>query len=571
MSTHPTYRLTWRGAQSGPFSLAEIRQKLAHGELNSMYQIHVDGRWMTLRDFLESDAAHQPAAAAPAQSYQPAPPVQTAWQQEAPAARDSWGVSPTTAAQPPPMPAMTLSPAHGGERKSRRFPIWAWSAAAALLLVAATGAVMLFTGGGTREEKDHESPQESVPDPSMDADRLALQEAIRLYEGVDITQDIPAAVAIFKKYAEMGNPTGQLYFGRAIYEGNGMPLDLAAGAAWIEKSAQQGLPESQCRMGIFHLAGKGVAQDPVKAVEWLTKAAMMGHRRAQCALGMCYLQGVGVKVDIVHSYAWFEVCAGGGNAEISSVLEEMAGKMSRAQLADAFRIAQDIKSKLLSDPSMMNMPESLVESNWKSMGTGFFITTDGYFITNHHVVDKATVVKVRTSAGIQNATIVEMDHANDLALLKLTGKFDAVPVISSKDVVLGNTVATVGFPTIQLLGSAPKLGKGEVTALAGTRNAQRFFQISLPLQPGNSGGALVDERGNVIGVVAAKLTVEAMMEASGTLPENINYAIKSVLVLDLIKRVPGLSDQLVKPYTGERKFETVVKDLQKAAAMILVF
>jgi len=560
MSTHITYRLTWRGSQFGPFSLAEIRQKLAHGELNSMYQIHVDGRWMTLRDFLESDAARPPAAQ----------PVQAAWQQEPPAARDTWGYPQTTGAPPPPLPA-TLSHGHGGAGQRRRFPIWAWAAAAALLVSAATGAVMFFTSGGTAVEASNESTQDAVPDPTLDEAGLALQEAIRLFEGRGLPKNIPAALIIFKRYAEMGNATGQLYYGRAIYEGKGMPLDQAAGAAWIEKSAQQGLPESQCRMGMFHLGGKGVRQDSVKAVEWLTKAAMMGNSLAQGLLGMCYLQGDGVTVDMIRAYAWFEICGGAGDPEIGAALKEMAAKMSSVQIAEAFRIVQDIKSKLLSDPNLLSMPESVVESNWKSMGTGFFITADGYFITNHHVVDKATVVKVRTATGIQNATIVELDHANDLALLKLTGKFDAVPLISSKDIVLGNTVATVGFPTIQLLGSAPKLGKGEVTALAGSGNAQRFFQVSLPLQPGNSGGALVDERGNVVGVVAAKLRAKAMMDASGTLPENINYAIKSVLVLDLIKRVPGLSDQLVKPYTGERKFETVVKDLQKASAMILVF
>jgi len=70
--------------------------------------------------------------------------------------------------------------------------------------------------------------------------------------------------------------------------------------------------------------------------------------------------------------------------------------------------------------------------------------------------------------------------------------------------------------------------KGEIAALSGGQDDPRYFQISVPLQPGNSGGALVDERGNVVGVVAAKLSAAAALAASGTLPENVNYAVKTM-------------------------------------------
>jgi S1-C subfamily serine protease len=70
---------------------------------------------------------------------------------------------------------------------------------------------------------------------------------------------------------------------------------------------------------------------------------------------------------------------------------------------------------------------------------------------------------------------------------------------------LGGTVATVGFPDIGLQGFASKLAKGEIASLSGAMDDPRYFQIRVPVQLGNSGGALVDERGNVIGVVSAKL------------------------------------------------------------------
>jgi serine protease Do len=74
---------------------------------------------------------------------------------------------------------------------------------------------------------------------------------------------------------------------------------------------------------------------------------------------------------------------------------------------------------------------------------------------------------------------------------------------------LGNAVATVGFPNIGMQGFAPKLAKGKIASLSGAADDPRYFQISVPVQPGNSGGALVDEHGNVVGVVSAKLDASA--------------------------------------------------------------
>ncbi|HZM01882.1 MAG TPA: serine protease, partial [Candidatus Saccharimonadales bacterium] len=74
-------------------------------------------------------------------------------------------------------------------------------------------------------------------------------------------------------------------------------------------------------------------------------------------------------------------------------------------------------------------------------------------------------------------------------------------IAASRSAHLGGTVATIGFPDPSLQGFSPKLAKGEIASLSGAGDDPRYFQISVPVQPGNSGGALVDERGNVIGIV----------------------------------------------------------------------
>jgi S1-C subfamily serine protease len=136
---------------------------------------------------------------------------------------------------------------------------------------------------------------------------------------------------------------------------------------------------------------------------------------------------------------------------------------------------------------------------------------------------------------------------------------------------LGGTVATIGFPDIGLQGFAPKLAKGEIASLSGAGDDPRYFQISVPVQPGNSGGALVDDRGNVIGIVSAKLDASAALAVSGALPENVNYAIKSSLLLNFLESVPGVEAKLKTANTADEKFEDMVKTAQAATALVLVY
>jgi S1-C subfamily serine protease len=214
---------------------------------------------------------------------------------------------------------------------------------------------------------------------------------------------------------------------------------------------------------------------------------------------------------------------------------------------------------------------AILQTRPKASGTGFFITKDGYLVTNEHVAGNGAQVRLVTSDGIIIAKVVKVDAANDLALLKAQGKFAPLPVVSSRAVKMGSTMATVGFPNIGLQGVAPKLAKGEIAALSGAQDDPRYFQISVPVQPGNSGGALVDERGNVVGVVAAKLSAGAALVTSGALPENVNYAVKSSFLLSFLESVPEVSAKLKEPNTKDCKFEDVVKSAEQSAVLVLVY
>ena len=95
-------------------------------------------------------------------------------------------------------------------------------------------------------------------------------------------------------------------------------------------------------------------------------------------------------------------------------------------------------------------------------------------ISNYHVVKDARKVRLLTSAGLIDAKVVQVDAANDPALLKADRRFAPLPIAASRTASLGSTVATVGFPNIGMQGFSPKLAKGEIASLSGLRRAVVF-------------------------------------------------------------------------------------------------
>ena len=134
---------------------------------------------------------------------------------------------------------------------------------------------------------------------------------------------------------------------------------------------------------------------------------------------------------------------------------------------------------------------------------------------------------------------------NDIAVLKVSGSgFHSSPITQSGSVKLGDSVFTIGFPNPGLQGVQPKLTDGKVNSLTGMRDDPRCFQISIAVQPGNSGGALVSSAGNVIGIVTARLSDEVALLTSGALPQNVNYAIKSSTFYRCWKRCRNCAENL---------------------------
>lgn len=169
-------------------------------------------------------------------------------------------------------------------------------------------------------------------------------------------------------------------------------------------------------------------------------------------------------------------------------------------------------------------------------GTGFVISTNGHVITNYHVIDGCVSDITGNFAGQPTNVLrtVSTDEINDLALLQITKTFDQVATIRATAIHPGDAVIAIGFPLHGLLTSDFTVTAGIVSSLSGLLNDTRYLQISAEVQPGNSGGPLLDTSGNVVGVVSSKLNALKLVKATGDIPQNINFAIKPGALRDFL-------------------------------------
>ena len=411
------------------------------------------------------------------------------------------------------------------------------------------------------------------------AAQWVLGETFRI-GALGVATDHAEALRWYRKAAEQNDDVvsaaAQNKVGDFYSLGYGAAQDYVEAVKWWRKAAEHNHVLAQYSIGYAYRCGNGVPKDYTEAVKWYRKAAEQNYDFAQSGLSSCYFEGNGVVKNYIEAYKWALLAVAAAEFENSKeeykrFVTRLESVMTPEQIAEGQRLARAFTPRKVPAPGSESSAAGIAQTRPESSGTGFFITGDGYLVTNEHVAGSGGQVRLVTQSGLISAKVVKVDAANDLALLKTEGRFAPLPVAASRTVRMGSTVATVGFPNIGLQGFAPKLTKGEVAALTGAQDDPRYFQISVPVQPGNSGGALVDERGNVVGVVAAKLNVAAALATSGALPENVNYAVKSSLLLSFLESVPEVAAKLKELNTKDQKFEDVVKSAEKAAVLVLVY
>ena len=165
-----------------------------------------------------------------------------------------------------------------------------------------------------------------------------------------------------------------------------------------------------------------------------------------------------------------------------------------------------------------------------SSGSGFAVSSDGYVITNHHVIEGCQKVVVHTKDKDLTVRVITYDPQNDLALLKGDFRPQTVFPLSNNRPELLQDIYVAGYPFGNKVSTSVKVTKGIISSLTGIGNNFSNIQIDAALQSGNSGGPILDDLGNVVGVAVSKLDAKYMFDNFGSIPENTNFGIKSIIV-----------------------------------------
>ena len=411
------------------------------------------------------------------------------------------------------------------------------------------------------------------------------------------------------------NGLSQNSLGCMYRDGRGVPQDNKQAAHWFKKAAKQGRVDAQFNLGVLYAHGKGVTQNYKFCYIWNSLAAAQGdegaiHNRDLAAKKLSPLQlaeaqelaaKIQYKIDnpVKPSSVVNPIPTPNRRAPTSSADEDvrwvqrtlkklgyepgpvdgLMGARTRSAIiafqtdlgvAPTGTIDEMLFAQLRQKTKInQDSPQAKTDSGkFIGSGTGFLVTRDGYILTCHHVIKGTDEIKISVGGKVYPAKIIRDDPYNDLALLKINGSFSAIAFSSKRSAKMGQEVFTIGYPNPGLQGRSAKFTKGTINSLTGFKDDIRLYQVSVPIQPGNSGGALLDENGNILGVVVAMLDAKTTFKISGSLPQNVNYAVKSTYAQAILDTLPEISDKLIAPSKSK---SNVIDRVKKSTVMVLCY
>lgn len=342
--------------------------------------------------------------------------------------------------------------------------------------------------------------------------------------------------------------TSGIYFMVMIDKGGGWSLAFAHDKWSLKTGEAFPLTLTFDGQQPFNVHGVPIAEKLVRVPMPITSSLITQFRKARAMTA--YTQGQLFQFNLDQT------------AQLLPAVVNCVAKTKQGGIANAGDFSVSVaKPVVATTTAPPGAPPAKPDKLFDQTGTGFLVSTNGHVVTNQHVVDGCVGDIQGNLTGEAPATLrlVSSDETNDLALLQVPGTFKEVAKIKDKAVQSGDSVIAIGFPFHGLLTSDFTVTTGIVSSLSGLLNDTRFLQISAAVQPGNSGGPLLAASGDVVGVVAAKLDALKVVRATGNIPENINFAIKTGALRDFL-------DNSVVPYQiSDAKTELKTTDIARNA------
>ena len=408
--------------------------------------------------------------------------------------------------------------------------------------------------------------------------------------GQGVSRNHAEAAKWLRRAAKQGYAEVQYLVGAAYAKGEIVTRDDVEAARWYRRAAEQGFPSAQNDLGLMYEQGKGVVQDFVQAHKWFNLAASRfpaseQDRREKTVRNRDRVGARMTPADLAGAQRLAREWRPRREFDFSTLPKESAsrgpaqeghppssntGAPDREESASRIASLQRALRRLGYDPgpadgvlgartrvairafqadaglpvtgrlserldsavlAALTAPEPKPDSTRRSLerestGSGFQVSARGHILTNAHVVRGCTEIRVPPAGVVR---MMAREDSTDLALLRTLEKVDRAIARfrQGRGIRPGASVLVTGYPLRGLLASDANVSTGTVSALAGPGDDRRLIQITAPVQPGNSGGPVLDAAGNVVGVVVSKLDAIRVARATGDIPQNVNFAISA--------------------------------------------
>jgi S1-C subfamily serine protease len=195
-----------------------------------------------------------------------------------------------------------------------------------------------------------------------------------------------------------------------------------------------------------------------------------------------------------------------------------------------------------------------------------------YAVTNSHVVSEGSKVILVSSQGQEiPASAVLRDKANDIVILEVNAPHVLPPALplAPSQAKLGASVFTLGFPRVDFMGRAPKLSIGVISGESGLGDDPESLQTTVPIQPGNSGGPLLNMKGEVVGVVKSMLGVRDTADGSLYVLQTTSCALKAKCVQELVSQLPQKDGRASLPPASSNDLETLAGRIKDSVLLVI--
>jgi S1-C subfamily serine protease len=234
-----------------------------------------------------------------------------------------------------------------------------------------------------------------------------------------------------------------------------------------------------------------------------------------CIASGCAASNVYMRDNKIEKNASFVIVPKGDQLGVSNIILDEIAKRGYRVTMSAFSQSQ---------PEQATAPAA-------KLGSGFFISENGLMLTNAHIASEASNIIVRKNNGDTfKAEVVIIDNKNDIAILKpqkLATVSKWFSLATSNKVQIGDKIFVIGYPLSDILGDHPRVTEGIISADVGVLNDPTRFQISASIQPGNSGGPIINDNYEAVAIATEKLSDFYAMQEVGSIPQNVNFGVKT--------------------------------------------